>query len=180
MIKLIKKFVFPLFFLISSSSFAGLMQDLPESTYYSDGVYDWTWASPVNVTTQVVVGGGFGGGAGFTNTFEDADFHAGWMDFDEFNNPDIYALFEALTLSNFTRGDGSIIQSAAYWNTNYTYVNEDKFSTRLGKKNDVLGITDSFETFYVRVTPSDVPEPSTIMIFAIALIALSLRKRAIK
>jgi hypothetical protein len=178
MIKLIKKFVFPLFFLISSSAFAGLIADLPKSTYFSQGGYDWTWASPVNVTTQNF-GGGFGGGPAFTNTFEDADFHTGWMEFDEIINPDIYALFEALTVGDFTRTDGSIIHSAVYWNSYYTGVDKTQFDMRKGKKNDNLPI-NNYETFYVRNTPSQVPEPSTIMIFAIAIIALSLRKRAVK
>jgi hypothetical protein len=176
MIKLIKKFIFPLFFLISSSAFAGLMTDLPKSTYISKGGYDWTWASPVNQTnySEAV---GFGS-VGFENIFEDASFHAGWREFDE-SDIVIQSIFEAFLLSDFTRIDGSIIHSAAYWNSYYTDVNIDDFSFRLGKKIE-SDTYKFFETFYVRVTPSQVPEPSTIMIFAIALIALSLRKRAIK
>jgi hypothetical protein len=181
MIKLIKKFVFPLLFLVSSSTFAGLITtDLAENTYISHEGYDWTWASPVNITTQTF-GGGFGQLA-FTNIFEDANFHAGWMDFDEINDPDIYTLFEALTLGHFTRSDGSIIHSAAYWNSYYTEVDstQAQFADRKGQKFE-SDIYEQFETFYVRATPpSQVPEPSTIMVFAIALIALSLRKRAIK
>jgi hypothetical protein len=178
MIKLIKKFVFPLLFLVSSSTFAGLITtDLADNSYISHEGYDWTWASPVNVSYLNVVGGGFGGDT-FENNFEDADFHAGWLDFDEMNNPDIYTLFEGLTLGDFTRIDGSIIHSAAYWNSYYTDVDKAYFDFRLGKKAE----SDDykfFETFYVRVTPSQVPEPSTLLIFAIALIALSLRKRII-
>jgi hypothetical protein len=180
MIKLIKKFVFPLLFLVSSSTFAGLITtDLAENTYISHEGYDWTWASPVNVTTKVF-GGGFGGVA-FTNTFENADFHAGWMDFDEINDPEIYTLFEGLTFDDFTRIDGSIIHSAAYWNSYYTEVDgtQVQFTDRKGKKIE-SDIYEQFETFYVRVTPSQVPEPSTLLIFAIALIALSLRKRIIQ
>ena len=43
---------------------------------------------------------------------------------------------------------------------------------------DVAPSDWSDQMFYVR--SAKVPEPSTILIFAIALIALSLRKRAIK
>jgi hypothetical protein len=178
MIKFTLKFFIPVLMLVSSSSFAGLITtDLAEGTYITHEGYDWTWASKVNVTNVV---DGFTGNQ-ILNTFEDAGSHAGWMEIvNTATDPDLERLFLELTLSLFTDVNGESIHSAAYWNSTYTDVDHGSFALRSGQKNDDAGsLTAYFETFYVRVTPSQVPEPSTIMIFAIALIALSSRKRAI-
>jgi hypothetical protein len=176
MIKLIIKFVFPIFFLISSSAFAGLITtELAEDTYISYEGYDWTWASPVNVET-------YNNGSGLgTNTLEAPNaFGRDWLFIE---GVDLLALFDELTVDMFKKTDGTLITSVLYWNSLYTEVDMDEANFNL--KSSVWNVIplDFFnqrDTFYVRNTPSQVPEPSTIMIFAIALIALSLRKRAVK
>ena len=90
--------------------------------------------------------------------------------------------FSYLNAANETVYKNSFI----FWNTSLTDVTSvdvDAFNAGLIETylvGDDNGSSWAYETFYVRDTPSDVPEPSTILIFAIALIALSLRKRIIQ
>ena len=174
MIKLIKKFIFPLFFLISSSASAGLITtELTEDTYISYEGYEWTWASPVNGQT-------YNNGSGLgTNTLEAPDaFGRDWMFIE---GVDLELLFTALTIDMFKNADGSLITSVLYWNSLYTEIDmiEANFDLRSSVWNVIpIGFFDQQDTFYVRI--AQVPEPSTLLIFAIALITLSLRKRAIK
>ena len=168
-----------IFLLISTSASAGLITtELTEDAYISVGGYDWTWASPVNVTDYTVFD--FVNGQ-VTNTFKDANFHSGWMDIvNTPTNPLLEQLFFGLTLADFTDKNGDIINSVAYWNTDFTDVNADQFDRRLGKKNNMVNSpTFFFETFYVRasVAPASVPEPTTLFILSAGLISFALRKR---
>lgn len=166
--------------LASSSAIAGLITtELSEDTYISYGGYDWTWASPVNVTNYELYD--FNNGKR-VNEFKSADFHTGWMEIVNTNsNPDLERLFLELELSNFTSNNGFIINSVSYWNTIITEVDVDQFGERLGKKND-LGNEQYFnyETFYVRASVAKVPEPTTLFIFAAGLLGFTLRKRNAK
>ena len=184
MIKYIFTLIIALFMMASSSASAGLITtDLTEDTYISYGGYDWTWASPVNVTNYVI--NDFQNGQR-TNEFKDADFHAGWMEIvNSANNPDLESLFLDLELSDFIDVNNVIISSVSYWNTLFTDVDVTQFNERLGKKND-QGDDQFFnyETFYVRASntqaPATVPEPTTLFIFAASLAGFALRQRKTK
>lgn len=179
MIKSILKFItiFALFF--SSFSQAGIIicSDTPDKCLNSDvissefyitkGSYQWVWASSVN--TQFAYG---------INELKAPTFHDdGWR---YAETTDELLALSLLTLANFTNSNGSFIEATTYWNTVFHGVNEQDLSDGLVSSLWVDGNSPLFfhETFYVRDV--QVPEPSTIMIFAIALIALSIRKRAIK
>lgn len=179
MIKHTFKSLIAFFLLISSSASAGLITtELTEDTYISIGGYDWTWASPVNVSDYDFFD--FGNGQ-VTNTFKDSNFHSGWMDIvNTPNDPLLEQLFLGLTLADFTDKNGDIIHSVAYWNTDFTDVNADQFDRRAGKKNNMANSPSFFfETFYVRasVAPASVPEPTTLFILSAGLIGFALRKR---
>jgi len=175
---------FPVFLLvvtafISNVSHAGIISadiDLSDDSYTTVGGLDWTWASSINVGSR--------GG----NIFEDASYraHFGWR---TLRPEELIILKSDLTIDDHFRNiDRSIIQSLEYWNTDLTVLIADDIANF--NSNSIKGAIDNsipsstlywhYETFYVRNTPSQVPEPSTLMIFAIALIALSMRKRAIK
>jgi len=181
MIKLILKFI--TIFILFNASFAQagviLCSDTPDECLNSDvissefyitkGDYQWVWASSVNI--QFAYG---------INELKDPTFHAdGWR---YAESTDELAAMSLLTLLDFTNDDDSLIEASTYWNTVIHGVNAVDLNDGLIASLWVDGNSPLFyyETFYVRNTPTPVPEPSTIMIFAIALIALSMRKRAIK
>jgi hypothetical protein len=179
MIKYTFKLILMFSLLFSSASFAGyITADLTDDTYITYKGYDWTWAAPVSVTnlsgidptTDVDV----------DNVFEDPTVHTGWM---AIIDNEIKKLFAELTLSHFQR-NGEIIQSVAYWNSHFVHVDIADFNIKVGVKGADGYIYEENDTFYVRDIAdrptAQVPEPSTLMIFAIALIALSMRKRVIK
>lgn len=178
MIRYSFKLIIGLFLLISGSTFAGYIEtDLSADTYISYGGYDWTWASSVNTTT-------FEGedpttGLFVTNTFEDPTVHAGWM-FVEGN--ELQTLFSELMFTDFQR-NGMVVQSAAYWNSDFVHVDVFNFSERSGVKTPDGSVQNYFETFYVRASntqaPATVPEPTTLFIFAAGLVGFALRKRKI-
>jgi hypothetical protein len=182
MIKFTLKLLLPLLLLITNSTFAGvIITDLTEDTYITYQGYDWTWASSVNTTLNSVTVFGETTEAE-ENRFEDANFHAGWM---EIVTPELEVLFRELTIELFTKANGDFIHSVTYWNSIYTHVDAIDFDTRLGAKNDDSDSdTDYFETFYVRtaVVPAvaQVPEPTTLFIFAAGLLGFTLRKRNAK
>lgn len=179
MIKFISVFLLFVTVLISNVSHAGIISadiDLSDDAYTTVGGLDWTWASSINVETRD------------SNTFEDASFRAdfGWR---TLTPEELMILKNDLTIdAHFKNIDGSIIQSLKYWNTDLTVLISDDIENF--NDNFIKGVIDNsisnqifqwhYETFYVRDTPSQVPEPATIMIFAIALIALSMRKRLVK
>lgn len=186
MIKSTLKFISIFFFFASSHVYASFItSDLAKNTFITHGGYDWTWASPVNVTDYNRSDFVNGQITQITNTFKDADFHTGWMEVvNSVANPNLEQLFSKLTLDLFTDANGNIIHSVAYWNSNFTDVNKAQFNTRLGKKNDTANSPlFYFETFYVRAslpskpTVAKVPEPTTLFIFGIGLLGFALRKR---
>jgi hypothetical protein len=168
---------------MSSHAYAGyITTDLTEDNYISYQGYDWTWASPVNETNydrEDFVNGRV------INTFQDADFHTGWMDIvNTIADPNLEQLFASLSLDNFKDASGNIIHSVAYWNSYFTTVDELQFGTRLGQKNDTPNSSSFyFETFYVRasVAPTtNVPEPATLFILAIGLVGVAIRQKVAK
>jgi len=190
MIKLVSKFLVVLSFIATGAANATLITtDLTEDTYITYNDIDWTWASPVNSAS-------FG-----VNTLFGPELHAGWRyaTLDELDT-----LYYDITIAAFTKTDGNgnetYIQSVEYWNdvfVSLTEAGDSESAVSVSNFTDGLISSDpdyvfdwwttstkTFERFYVRDVadrvPTDVPEPSTVMIFSTALIALSMRKRAIK
>jgi len=179
MIKFIYVFLIAVTVFISNVSHAGIISagvDLSDDAYTTVDGLDWTWASSINV------------GSRDNNIFEEASFrgHFGWR---TLSPEELITLKNDLTIiDHFTNIDGSIVQSLQYWNTDLTVLIPDDLQNF---RDDLIkGAIDNsipssisqwhYETFYVRNTPSEVPEPSTIMMFTIALITLSMRKRLVK
>jgi len=171
MIKSILKVLFSLVLFTSNQAYAGLMTaNLSENSYITYGGYDWTWASPVNTTkfegidpaTHLFV----------TNLFKDPSAHAGWF-FIEGN--ELEGLFSTLTLADFQR-NGRVIQSAAYWNSHFTHIDTVNFNSRSGIKSLKGSVVNYYDTFYVRVATIKVPEPTSLLILAAALLGFIRRK----
>jgi hypothetical protein len=189
MIKFISKFLVVLSIITAGVANAGIITtDLTEDTYITSNDIDWTWASPINVTTRG------------NNTLYGPDFHMGWR---YATDIELQYLKDTLTLSDFAKKDalGNVVKdslgnvvyinSIEYWNTDLTTLiagdidnfNNDAIKSQLSITMPELFTQWYFETFYVRNTVTgntQVPEPSTFMIFAIALIALSIKKRMVK
>jgi len=184
MIKYSLKLAALLVLLLSSVAHAGLITDLTEDDYITIGELDWAWASTVNVGYHVATDNTLSGPGG--------DF--GWRNATILElNTFISNRSFALTLLQYDDNGVTAYKNAlSYWNDEITVLdleapffgtNSDIVDFNLGHINSVVGADPGqfdYLTFYVRNTPAQVPEPSTIMIFAIALIALSMRKRTVK
>ena len=166
MIKLISKFLVVLSFVTTGVVNADVITtDLTENNYITHNNLNWAWASPVNVQYF------------YDNELYVPEFHEGWR---YATDTELLTLINDLTIADFTAQDNSIIQAVEYWNTSLTNIDEDNFTS--GDISSQWTLTPQtqwhFETFYVRDV--QVPEPSSIMIFSIALIVLSMRKRIAK
>jgi hypothetical protein len=140
-------------------------EEIPDVLIITKDKYQWVWASGVNTESYAL------------NTLRAPDYFSqrkGWRYATEF---DELAELATLTLADFTNGNETL-HAALYWNTWLMSVSLDAFADNQIASAWVDGSV--YDTFYLRDIPSEVPEPSTILIFAIALIVLSLRKRAIK
>lgn len=172
MIKFISKVFLFIFVVFSMFSQAGLIEtDLTTKNYITYKNIDWAWASPVSIEIF-----------GSNNILKAADTHEGWREIDA---DELLILKNELTIADFTAKDEFgveyIIQAVEYWNTYFTHVDQANFEAGKISLNLVTDPGSSlrfYETFYVRDVK--VPEPSSIMIFSIALIALSMRKRIAK
>lgn len=164
-------------------------------TYEGDGVIiDFAWASPVNVE--------YWGDPDLdtTNRLYAPELHEGWG---YASDSDIDILLDNFTIDDFSNDDGSYIQAVSFWNSvfddivlrmniggvevvfdgNLLDYTPGKVSSEWASSgvdgSQVLGSGN--ETFYVRTTltnnPAPIPEPSTLMIFALALITLAGKKR---
>ncbi len=160
--------------------------------YNYDGVdYDIVWASKVNSERYYELGAG-------VNTLFSANYRESWS----FTTPTQLAWLKELTkngeLSNLlTRSDGSYIHGFQYWNSFYTapdntrnidsgligsewvwnVLDDDTYEEgTMDQALEIIARDDvNADTFYIRATK--VPEPSTLMIFALGLIALASKKR---
>ena len=167
---------------ISSASFATPMMctgtnpedclnsnDVASEFYITKDGYDWVWASFVN--TQF--------------SFEDQNElklptynGRNWMF--ATTAMELEALF-SLTLADFTRPDGTIIEGTEYWNTGIHGVDIDNLIDKEISSVWVINQADPkfyYDTFYVR--KANVPEPTTLLIFAAGLVGFALRKRNVK
>ena len=173
MIKFTKKFYLLIFFFLVGTAQASIITtDLTSDDYVSYKGLDWAWASPVNAET-------FG-----TNVLKLPGFHVGWR-FATANELNI--LKSDLGLAAFTKTNSqqqnTYIQAVEYWNTEFVNISESLTAefplTTMDFGNGEVwsdwSAPSSYDTFYVRETP--VPEPTTLMIFSMALIALALRKK---
>jgi hypothetical protein len=133
---------------------------LPSNVYITQGDLDWTWASPVNVQYFQ------------DNELKLPSFHSeGWRfatDLEMASHP---------LLADFTRPDGSYIQSVAYWNTVYTHVDYSDLNS--GYVYSAWG-HDVAETLYVRGGNETVPEPATMLLFGLGLMGLAGVRRKFK
>jgi len=210
MIKFIQRFLIVLSFITVGVANATLItEDLTEDNYATIGQLDWAWASVINSNgaTENTI---FGPTDVFDSSLNVTWRYATENELSTFiglilSDPDYY--LDLFTLKddfgNILKDDQDLVQykhAIPFWNSVYEDLysgisagggNTDNFKAGEIKSN-LTTFTGSFnpfipgpedwyyETFYVRDTPSQVPEPSTIMIFAIALIALSMRKRTAK
>jgi hypothetical protein len=178
-----------IFYCISQQAIASIITaDLPENTYITYGGYDWTWASPVSVTNYSYNLRNDIESVQLENYFAGPSSHQGWM----FISDELSALFENLTLEDFTDTNDDIIHSFSYWNSIFSNVSElsdNDFNNVL--QGSIRNFDDSeyynlimledghdredYETFYVRVAVSSIPEPLTIIIFTLGIITLTIR-----
>lgn len=177
MIKSTLKLLILLLLLVSSRSFAGyIATDLTDDTYITYGGYDWTWAAPVSVTNLSGIDPTTN--EWVDNVFEDPSVHIGWM---AIVSPELKLLFDELTLTDFKRPNGEIIQSVAYWNSHFVHVDEGNFDIRVGVKGPDGYLDEVSDTFYVRSSVVNVrivvPEPATLLVFSVGLFAFACRKR---
>ena len=177
-------------FLTSFIANANLIQDINYITVdHGNGeLIDWAWASSSNVeyiyVTEFVNGQEV---QVLDNHFFAPETILGWRlaSTSEFN----YFL-NNIFLSDFTKADGSFITAHSFWNTNDTAPNSDDFNLRditsTWVENSVLDFNRGlmpdnywFDTFYVRTHQDvqSVPEPTTLLIFSLGLIALVTRKK---
>ena len=147
-----------------------LVNNLLGINYINYKGYDWAWVSPVNLES-------FGG-----NTLYAPELQKNWKFADQTL---LNILKTELTLADFTTDNGDTIHSAQFFNSEFDYVDETNFNSGLVSSEwtapdaFMVGFFGGFETFYVRKTTDSpsIPEPSTLIIFALGLIALVSKKR---
>ncbi len=197
MSKFVVSFIFIMSFVFSNISNAALITDssLLTSehyvTYEGEGLtIDFAWASPVNVE--------FWGDPNLetTNRLYAPELHEGWG---YASDSDLDILLANFTLDDFSNGDGTYIQAVSFWNSvrddivlrlniggvevvfngnllDYTpgKVSSEWVSSGVdGSEVDGSGN----ESFYVRKNITSVPEPTTLLIFSMAILALASRKK---
>ncbi|KGJ94299.1 hypothetical protein [Colwellia psychrerythraea] len=155
-----------------------LTDDLLGVNYINYKGYDWAWVSPVNLETS--------GG----NTLYAPELQKNWLFAD---NALLNILKNELTLADFTNDSGDIIHSVEFFNSNYEHVDVADFNSDFVNSEWTVegsfmsGLFGGQETFYVReaptagISPTPIPEPLTILIFASAFILLhtKLRKKSV-
>ncbi len=149
-----------------------LLDSLLGVNYINYKGYDWAWVSPVNLEDY------YG-----QNTLYAPELHQNW----QFADPTLLNILKTeLTLADFTDSNGNTIHAAQFFNSDFHYVDEDNFdpeplisSEWISPDAFMASFFGQFETFYVRNAsePNPAPEPSTLMIFALGLIALASKKR---
>ncbi|PCI56407.1 MAG: hypothetical protein COB45_05225 [Gammaproteobacteria bacterium] len=205
MIKLFIKVNIVLCFFISSFAYAALITtplvaetDTTRGNYITYQGLDIAWASSVNSERMYLSLDEF-------NALLAPSTHTGWGFATTEQWDIITALSGSELLALFTReSDKTLIQAFEYWNTvidgstdvfdianlqirsNWSWSvpaleDTDNLTDvqKTAQFNEIISInTSRFDTFYVRQTMSTpVPEPTTLMIFSLGLIALVSRKK---
>lgn len=154
-----------------SNSEDHLFDNLLGVNYINYKGYDWAWVSPVNLED-------FYG----QNTLYAPKLQKNW----EFADQTLLNILKTeLTLANFTDINGAVIHAAQFFNSDFHSVDEDNFNPDSLSSEWYLpdafmpSFYGQYETFYVRKTNNStpVPEPSTLMIFALGIIALASKKK---
>jgi len=160
--------------------------DIDDASYQAYVVFDdrdWAWVSPVNVQfydcseeidspesylTTVL------DNSGCVNQLLAPQYREGWRFATE---SELDTIFNVLTLTSFYDFDNDMfIQATEYWNT--SFINIDYLNFQSNKISGNWGDNKEFETFYIRDHNSQpVPEPSTLLIFSLGLIALTNRNK---
>ncbi|MBL4822841.1 MAG: PEP-CTERM sorting domain-containing protein [Colwellia sp.] len=206
MIKLFIKVNIVLCFLIASFAHATLITtplvaetDTTQGNYITYQGIDIAWASNVNSERWYLSLAEY-------NTLLEPSTHTGWGFATTGQWDIITALSGSELLALFTReSDGTLIQAFEYWNTVYdgdsnttdvlsgSSISSD-WSWSVPALEDTNNLTDAqktdqhneivsigasaYDTFYFRKTvTTPVPEPSTLMIFVLGIIALVSKKR---
>ena len=171
MIKLILKFSIICSFVFSGLSQAGVITtDLTEDNYivHEDSGLDIAWVSPISFNFY------------YENELFSPDalhLDGGWR----YATDEELIVISSLTLEDFigynAQNEMFYKHAVEYWNTVETGIDIDDFEAgKINSNWEASGTAKwDYETFYVRAT--DVPEPSTLFIFAIALIAIAGRKK---
>ena len=176
MFKFTRKYYLLFILCLFNTAQAGIITtDLTADDYVSYKGLDWAWASPVNVEHWG------------SNILKAPDFHSGWRVATE---DELTILRTELGLTAFTKengqGEKTYIEAVQYWNTEFVTISLDLVSpytlSTYDFENDFVSSdwlfygVDYFDTFYVRESSISVPEPTTLLIFSIALIIVALRK----
>lgn len=175
MIKFIFKLCVIFSFIFASTSKATLITtELTDNNYINYNGLDIAWVSPVNYPLI-----GLSSLLGPNTLYAPNALHIdeGWR----FASQEELDIIKSLTLDHFFHYEDSNIKyyknAVEYWNTDYIHIDIDDFVS--GRIHSDWGTSNpvnfGFETFYVRTT--EVPEPSTLMVFALGLIALVSKKR---
>lgn len=174
----IKNIMVAFVLLISGQTSATLITDssqLTDNFYVTYQDIDFAWASPINIEYWGV------------NQLHAPDLHVGW----DYASPEELQIFkDSFDIMHFTRTDGTYKHAAEFWNTSFTEVQVCSASDNNCYDHNIenlkmLAIRSSwsqpgefeqfFETIYVR--RNSIPEPSTIAIFGLALIAFAIRTK---
>jgi len=160
-------------------------------THDDGSVLDWAWVSSNSVEYYYVTETINGQDETYLdNRFFAPDTIAGW----DVATPDEFNFFSNnIFLSDFTNTNGSYITAHSFWNTNDEVFDSEDFNdgdiasawvkdSTLNYNQNLIPDDYWFDTFYVRThtAPNPVPEPSTLMIFALGLITLASRKKLFK
>jgi len=197
------KLVFVSSFLFSSASLQAsiITAPLSQDAYVTYNGLDWAWAAPVSVQFRNC-SASVDNPSDYLSTLYDnidpscenqlfsADVHEGWGFFTGTQQELVAAMPD---LSSFDDGNGGFIDAFDYWNTTYSFDNTGGINPYYVQQGFVVSdwTTDAwrlsnlgyYNVLYVREatgnTPQPIPEPSTLMIFTLGLIALASKKRII-
>jgi len=182
---MLKVVIFCFAFLSSFVSHATLISSSVDIDDAIDPVYvtyanlDWAWVSPVNeqfwgCPADIVDAENYLvtvlTNSGCDNQLLAPEYREGWR---YATSAELDILYNQLGFLAFMPTQNTLIQAASYWNTSFTHVDTNDFIGAYIKSEWGNG---SYETFYVRDS-QQVPEPSTLMIFALGLITLVSRKK---
>jgi len=155
------------------------IDDAIDPVYVSYANLDWAWVSPVNEQfwgCQAEIDNADEylitvlSNSGCDNQLLAPEYREGWR---YATDIELDIIYNQLGILAFMPTQNSLIQAASYWNTSFTHVDMNDFLSASISGEWGNGFN---ETFYVRDSKS-VPEPSTLLIFALGLIALASKKK---